>query len=188
MERRNNPQDPEVPKVIKARIMLSSPKDSQYGREIMAHRWQNSDKRDAQSTRVMVHSNSFSCNIWELHQFEGDVFRIMLSANQVNTGDTYNQQNWILNAQLKPTDGKGFGVFLDESPEKNFLWKVKNVGGGNYEISLFKDDHGIGLDGWNLVAKQSEDTNRNSLSNYLYLSKPGSLKENWSFIQINDFI
>ena len=59
---------------------------------------------------------------------------------------------------------------------------MKNVGGGNYEISLFKDDHGIGLDGWVLVAKQSEDTNRNSNSNYLYLSKPGSLMENWSFI------
>ena len=63
---------------------------------------------------------------------------------------------------------------------------MKNVGGGNYEISLFKDDHGVGLDGWILVGKQIEESKRNSNSNYLYLSKPGDIKENWSFIYIND--
>ena len=59
--------------------MLSSEKSAQYGREIMSHRWTGGDSRDDKSTRVIAHVNSFSCNLWELHQIEDDVYRIILS-------------------------------------------------------------------------------------------------------------
>ncbi len=80
--------------------MLSTEKSHIYGREMMAHRWVGGDSRDYKSTRVIAHENGFPCNVWELHQFEGDVYRIMLSDDSKNkSGTTWkSQQYWILNA------------------------------------------------------------------------------------------
>ena len=64
----------------------------------MAHRIYKNDIRDANSTRTMVHKNSKECNVWELQKYQDDVYRIILSKNQVNAGGNYNQENWVLNS------------------------------------------------------------------------------------------
>ena len=78
----------------------------------------------------------------------------------------------MLNAQqtADDVDKKFFGVYIDESPQFNYNWRVipKEEGSKEFKICLAQDQQGNGLDMWNLCIS---DSVRGPHSNFVYLSK-----------------